>query len=86
MAQWCFDPLSSSLVRSVKFRMPYPKPDWYEERTWNRPLIAAMQHATEADGVFSKDPEAWGDEETTFYRTMLEGLADRKPEETNADL
>jgi len=74
MAQWCFDPLASSLASTVRFRMPYPRRDWHEERAWNEPLIAAMQYAAEADRVFSMNPETWEDKENEFYRTMVKGL------------
>lgn len=80
MAQWCFDPLSSSLVQAVRFRMPYPRHDWYEERAWNAPLIEAMQMAAKADRIFSKDPESWDDEESHFFVWMTEGCATKETE------
>lgn len=42
--------------------------------TWNEFPLAAMQHVTEADRVFSLPAERWGAREDTFFRAMLDGL------------
>jgi hypothetical protein len=76
MARWCYDPVQTYLTGKVRFRMPYPQPNWQEERRWNAFLLEAMTTAVEADRVFSKDGATWGDEENKFYRWMLEGIAD----------
>jgi len=73
MAQWCFDPLGSSLTGEVRFRMPYPRHDWQVERLWNADLIDAMKLAAKADKIFSKDPESWDEDDNRFFVWMTEG-------------
>lgn len=42
--------------------------------TWNEFPLAAMQHVTEADRVFSMPGDKWGPREDAFFRAMMEGL------------
>ncbi len=58
----------------VCFRRPYPRQDWLDDMTWNEFPLAAMQHVTEADRVFSLPAERWGAREDAFFRAMLDGL------------
>ncbi len=74
MAKWLYDPVESALAGTVRFRRPYPRQDWIEDMTWNDFPIAAMQHVTEADRVFSIPAENWGAKENEFFRAMMEGL------------
>ena len=66
--------MQTSAAGMVCFRRPYPRQDWLDDMTWNEFPLAAMQHVTEADLVFSLPAERWGAREDAFFRAMLDGL------------
>lgn len=66
--------MATAVSGVIRFRRPYPRPDWIEDMTWNELPLAAMQHVTEADRVFSMPGEQWGAKEDAFFRAMLDGL------------
>jgi len=75
LALWQQDLVATRLTGQVQFKRPYPRPLLSEEMRWNGFLLEAMDYITEADKVFRKPPETWGDSETAFARAMLEALA-----------
>ncbi len=75
MAEWQLDIIATQLTGQVQFKRPYPRPLFTEERRWNGFLLEAMEYIVEADRVFSKPPEKWGDTETAFAREMLQQLS-----------
>ncbi len=75
LANWLIDPVATALTGKVTFKRPYPRPLLSEEMRWNGFLLEAMDYIIEADKVFRKPPEQWGDDDTAFARAMLAQLA-----------
>ena len=71
MAQWLHDPAESRSAGVVRFRLPYPKNNWREERRWNEELVQAMNVVWRADSLFSSDPQTWDHHGNEFYKWML---------------
>lgn len=74
MAQWLYDPVASALSGEFRFRLPYPKENWFDEVKWNEFPLIAMRVCWAADKVFSKNPEKWDKADNDFFLWMTETL------------
>lgn len=73
-ANWYYDPVSSYLSGLPQFSKPYPQTGYEADVLWNDFPLRAMSYTIEADRVFRKDPETWGQVEDAFYDEMIAGL------------
>lgn len=76
LALWQYDVVATRLSGKVQFRRPYPRPLISEDIRWNKFLLDAMAYIVEAERVFSRPPEEWGDKETAFASEMMQRLSD----------
>lgn len=74
MAKWLYDPVASQYAGELRFRLPFPRSNWREERYWNAFLLDAMRLIWVADQVFEKDSETWNKPEREFYKAYLKDL------------
>ncbi len=81
MAQWCYDPTASALTGRIQLRLPYPQPNWREERVWNAFLLHAMHHTLTAEAVFSRPPDQWSTADKQFVKDMIRGLGSHHDDE-----
>lgn len=82
VGNWLLDTTQTGTSNRARFRRPFPKDDYLEDKRWNEPILSAIDVTFAAESVFSINPEKWEKVHRNFYKSMLDGLEKLNGEES----